>query len=88
MKFRIEVSYKLVEDYSPTNFLRIFSESPFGTSAACLGTHSDLPVTGLSHLSCRPPCRSKTHPASLKTFNNSDVFIIYKSSLSFLTLQR
>ena len=68
--------------YSPASFFKIFSASPVGTSPACLGTQSNFPVFGFIHLSCPDPCRDRTHPASLSLLINSDVFIIYKSSLA------
>ena len=67
---------KIGRGYSPAKFFRIFSAVPVGISPACLGTLSDFPVAGLVHLSCRFPCWAKKHPAFLKAFSNSDIFMI------------
>lgn len=74
--------------YSPVRFFRIFKAVPVGTSLACLGTYSLFPVDGLDHLSCRLPCLAKMHPASIRRFNNSDFFIMIKSSFVIKTPQR
>ena len=73
---------KVAGDYSPTNFLKIFSAVPVGTSPACRGTHSNAPVFGFVHLSCLFPFRARTHPAFLRLSNKSDVFIKHKNTLS------